>query len=325
MMGFLGKFYDFTLKISGSRYTTSNLFLQEVHSLYHLIHKWETEAEKDYDLSVMASKMKVKYEKYWGDVNKMNKLLYISTVMDLRYKLGFVDYALKRVYPEDGKGGRMEEDVNKATFALFAHYEQLWKSKQSKNASTSLAPTVEECDVDEIDVLAEYKKHREQIVGAVNKSELEKYLREEDEPMVLKFDVLGWWKVNSLRFPTLSLMAKDVLAVPISTVASESAFSAGGRILDGFRSSLTPKIVDALICNSDWIRGDSAPPSVEEDPKEVEKIDEELDKLMNAISIRDNLVSSTSTSNVPSLSGRRNDGSASGSACGDNSDVSMHD
>ncbi|CAI0627575.1 unnamed protein product, partial [Linum tenue] len=93
-------------------------------------------------------------------------------------------------------------------------------------------------------------------------------------------------------------------------------------ILDDFRSSLTPKIVEALICSSDWIRGDSAPPSIEEDPEEVEKIDEELDKLMNAISIRDNLVSSTSTSNVPS--GRRNDGSASSSACGDTSDVSMH-
>ncbi|CAL1376781.1 unnamed protein product [Linum trigynum] len=117
----------------------------------------------------MASKMKMKYEKYWGDVGKMNKLLYISTVMDPRYKLGFVDFALKRVYPEGGNGARMAGDVKTATFDLFAHYEQLWKSKQSKNASTSLAPIVEECDVDELDVLAEYKKHREQIVGAVNK------------------------------------------------------------------------------------------------------------------------------------------------------------
>ncbi|CAL1381163.1 unnamed protein product [Linum trigynum] len=237
-----------------------------MHSLYHLIHKLETEVEKDYDLSVMASKMKLKYEKYWVDVDKMKKLLYISTIMDSRYKLGFVDYALKRVYPEDGKGGCMSEDVKKATFALFAHYEQLWKSKKSENSSTSLAPIVEECDVDEIDVIVEYIKHREKIVGAVNKSELEKYLREKDEPMVLKFHVLGWWKVNNLRFPALSLMAKDVLAVHISVVTSEYAFSACGRILDDFISSLTPKIVEALICRSDWIHGDSTPPSAEEDP-----------------------------------------------------------
>ncbi|CAL1390061.1 unnamed protein product [Linum trigynum] len=122
---FLGRFYEFTLKISGSKYTTSNLFLKEVHSLYHLINKWETEVEKDLDLSIMASKMKMKYEKYWGDVDKMNKLLYIATVMDLRYKLDFVDFALKKVYPEGGKGARMAGDVKKATFDLFAHYVQL--------------------------------------------------------------------------------------------------------------------------------------------------------------------------------------------------------
>ncbi|KAE8714815.1 hypothetical protein F3Y22_tig00110187pilonHSYRG00079 [Hibiscus syriacus] len=38
-----------------------------------------------------------------------------------------------------------------------------------------------------------------------------------------EFDILSWWKVNSPRFPVLSNMAKDVLAIPLSTVASESA------------------------------------------------------------------------------------------------------
>ena len=46
-------------------------------------------------------------------------------------------------------------------------------------------------------------------------------------------------------------MARDVLAVPVATVASEAAFSIGGRVLDAFRSSLTPKIVEALICTQD--------------------------------------------------------------------------
>ena len=36
-------------------------------------------------------------------------------------------------------------------------------------------------------------------------------------------------------------MARDILAVPVSTVSSESAFSTSGQVLDQFRSSLGPK------------------------------------------------------------------------------------
>ncbi|MEI4927463.1 hAT family dimerization domain-containing protein, partial [Klebsiella pneumoniae] len=45
----------------------------------------------------------------------------------------------------------------------------------------------------------------------------------------------------------------DVLAIQVSTVASESAFSAGGRVIDPYRSRLDPEIVEALICTKDWV------------------------------------------------------------------------
>ncbi|GJZ23904.1 zinc finger BED domain-containing protein RICESLEEPER 2-like protein [Tanacetum coccineum] len=61
-------------------------------------------------------------------------------------------------------------------------------------------------------------------------------------------------KVNSQRFPILSLMARDVLAIPISTVASESVFSTSGRVLDSYRSSLGDKTIECLICTQDWLR-----------------------------------------------------------------------
>ncbi|KAL0381045.1 UNVERIFIED_CONTAM: putative AC transposase [Sesamum angustifolium] len=74
-------------------------------------------------------------------------------------------------------------------------------------------------------------------------------------------------------------MARDILAVPISTVASEAAFSTGGSVLDAFRSSLSPKIVQAIICAQDWIRKDSKPISIEEDLSEIEMFEQELTKL----------------------------------------------
>jgi hypothetical protein len=89
---------------------------------------------------------------------------------------------------------------------------------------------------------------------STNKSELEKYLAEEREDPDSKIDILAWWEVNSSRFPILSHMARDVLAIPITTVASESAFSTGGCILDDFRTFLTPFMLEALVCTQDWLR-----------------------------------------------------------------------
>ena len=76
------------------------------------------------------------------------------------------------------------------------------------------------------------------------------------------------------RFPILTQIARDVLAIPISTVASESAFSTGGGVLDAFRSCLTPRIVQAIICAQDWLRPKNRPVSVEEDLDNLDKVEE---------------------------------------------------
>lgn len=85
-------------------------------------------------------------------------------------------------------------------------------------------------------------------------SELETYLSKPAIPRSEDFDILVWWKSNALEFSTLSSMARDVLVAPASSVASESAFSHGRRLISDFRSRLTPKTVEALMCLQDWFR-----------------------------------------------------------------------
>ncbi|GKC45505.1 zinc finger BED domain-containing protein RICESLEEPER 2-like protein [Tanacetum coccineum] len=85
-------------------------------------------------------------------------------------------------------------------------------------------------------------------------TEVDIYLRDGTERRDEKFDVLGWWKQNSEKFLVLSQVARHVLAMPVSMVASESAFSTGGRVIDKFRSYLTPKTAEGLICTQDWLR-----------------------------------------------------------------------
>jgi len=89
------------------------------------------------------------------------------------------------------------------------------------------------------------------------RSELDAYL---EDPRVPKraddsINVLAWWKKNADAYPTLSLMARDFLAIPVSTVSSESAFSAAGRILGKNRTSLSPETLEALVCAKDWLIG----------------------------------------------------------------------
>ena len=45
-----------------------------------------------------------------------------------------------------------------------------------------------------------------------------------------------------------------MLAIPVSTIESEFAFNTGGRVLDLFRSSLSPNTVEALICTQNWLK-----------------------------------------------------------------------
>ena len=86
---------------------------------------------------------------------------------------------------------------------------------------------------------------------------METYLA--DDPYIPSSDsssfcALAWWKNNSTKFKILSRVASDILAVPISTVASESTFSAGGRVIDEYRARLNEESVEVLLCGGDWLR-----------------------------------------------------------------------
>ncbi|KAE8696003.1 Cyclin-D2-1 [Hibiscus syriacus] len=68
-------------------------------------------------------------------------------------------------------------------------------------------------------------------------------------------DILAWWKEKEAQFPILPAMARDLLTVQASTVASESAFSVSGRVISQRRSRLSPESVEVCICLKDYLDG----------------------------------------------------------------------
>ena len=90
------------------------------------------------------------------------------------------------------------------------------------------------------------------------KSELDQYLEESLLPRVHEFDVVGWWKLNRLKYPTLSKMAADILSIPVSTVAPDSVFDTENKKIDSYRGSLLPITLEALVCAKDWLQHGSS-------------------------------------------------------------------
>ncbi|KAJ3689308.1 hypothetical protein LUZ61_018472 [Rhynchospora tenuis] len=66
------------------------------------------------------------------------------------------------------------------------------------------------------------------------------------------FDILRFWNQVKGVLPILSSMARDIFAAPVSTVASESCFSAANRVLTDKRTRLGPETFEALVLLKDW-------------------------------------------------------------------------
>ncbi|XP_038973126.1 uncharacterized protein LOC103718630 isoform X1 [Phoenix dactylifera] len=86
------------------------------------------------------------------------------------------------------------------------------------------------------------------------KSQLDLYLEEQNLGLHIDLDILAYWRDASGRFPELASMARDILAISISTVPSESAFSMGKKLINPWRNSLSPKTIQAITCYEDWLR-----------------------------------------------------------------------
>ena len=74
------------LRFSGSLFVTTNVYFHELISLQDQLNQL-CNGRGDPLLKGMAQRMKLKYDKYWGSVDRINLMLFVAVVVDPRYKL----------------------------------------------------------------------------------------------------------------------------------------------------------------------------------------------------------------------------------------------
>ncbi|CAL5322271.1 unnamed protein product [Camellia sinensis] len=252
--GCLKIFFDATSHFSGTTFPTSNVFFPDICLIQLEMKKWE---QSEYDcIRLMAGPMRVKFQKYWEECSLV---LAIAVVLDPRFKMDLVEYYFGLIYGVDAN--KHIQRVRNGFVDLFYEYRS-----DSSDSMSSIALVSENSSSSGSQLLvgslkqeslaafhAWYAQERASNIHAYQKSEVEQYLEELVFPSNESFNILHWWKVNKAKFPTLARIARDVLSVPATTVASEAAFSVGGRVIDETRASLLPDIVEALITCNDWI------------------------------------------------------------------------
>ncbi|EYU30273.1 hypothetical protein MIMGU_mgv1a020292mg, partial [Erythranthe guttata] len=251
----LEPWYKATLNCSGTLYPTSNMLPIELWQLSQSIANYR----KDKAFGLEVVEMEDKYIKYYEDIPLLSLL---AIVMDPRVKLRKLQTLLKGYYTHmcselspskvAGTAMRKYEEVEKLLYSLYEEYKKVFGTNISISSSSQSSS----------------KKNRkstwslleEDDVRSSGTNELVRYLEfrsyhntpEEYESL----DILKWWQENAHHYPVVSMMARDLLNTPVSTVASEAAFSAGGKILTAERNRLSPRNVEALVCTQDWIEAE---------------------------------------------------------------------
>lgn len=255
---YLKLLYDSANSIMATEDPTANIFFHEAWTLQREISK--ATDDQDSISSSIAKGMHEMFDKYWKDCNVV---LAIAVVMDPRFKMKIVEFSYSKIYGLM-KGAKYVKFVDDAVHELYKEYVRqplpltpalLEQEVTGDRNKTPTDPTSTGNLLSGFDVYLS-----EVALSQIPKSELDQYLEEPLVPRILEFDILKWWKLNALRYPTLSRMAQDVLAIPVSTVGrGTSVFATGteAKMLDDYQSSLHPQTLEALFCTKDWLRHSS--------------------------------------------------------------------
>ncbi|KAI9088455.1 hypothetical protein K1719_029904 [Acacia pycnantha] len=150
------------------------------------------------------------------------------------------------------KGELIPEGLNSDSFLEEAriHFTRNYSTTHFSSMSAGYsAQEVEDGVVSFAEEIARKKRRASMSSGT---DELSQYLLEAPAP--IPTDVLEWWKVNSTRYPRLSVMARDFLAMQATSVVPEELFCGRGDEINKQRFCMSHDSTQSILCIKSWIQ-----------------------------------------------------------------------
>ncbi|KAG6533655.1 hypothetical protein ZIOFF_007530 [Zingiber officinale] len=224
-VNFLKRFHDTTLQLCATKKTTSPLIWEEIVAMRMIINETILDTT-DPSLQEVAKRMESKFNKYWGNLEKVNKLVFLGHILDPRYKLQMIGIHL----------GDMKLDVSKIQSFVDGLKNCLMELYHAYKGNSPL---------DHINGIDD---------GDVNKDLMEMY---KNDPIKLNYHLKMAQLRKAQKQAEITNEVDKYFSDPfVKWSSSENAFSLGRRVVDPFRASLHPKMVEALVCTTDWFRGE---------------------------------------------------------------------
>jgi hypothetical protein len=275
LLEFLELFYDATVTLSGVYYPTSPLIMHNILDIIQHLNQYENDAL----LRHVVTPMKSKFLKYWRDIPMLYAFAFIldpraklrgfSNILRLLSGLSGTDYSLYYTCVKselstmfnkyDLKFGAVRQQVPPPP-SITGKRKQNWGLIYGSDCSSEFpysGSTTPNLGSGTSASALLQQAHSSAGLSSLD-TELTSYL---DSDTLQKFDedfnILNWWHEHKLSYPVLSILSRDVIFVPVSTISSKSAFSLCGRIIEERRRRLAPEMVEMLLCMKDWELGEA--------------------------------------------------------------------
>ncbi|KAL2929727.1 Zinc finger BED domain-containing protein DAYSLEEPER [Bienertia sinuspersici] len=261
---YLKLLYDTANLLIAKPTPSSNVFFHEVWKIQ--LELARAAASDDLFVAGLAKPLQDKFHKYWKN---SCLVLAVAVAMDPRFKMKLVEFSFTKIFMDEAPV--FIRFVDEGIHDLYHEYVSLPLPLTPPEGGNGVKVEVQQGGGNLLNSngLSDFDMYIMETSSQQMKSELDQYLEESLLPRIQDFDVLGWWKLNKLKYPTLSKMARDILSVPLSTVPVDSVFDTSVKEMDSYRCSLRPETLEALICAKDWLQQ----PDLTKDSKELVKME----------------------------------------------------